>query len=460
MAAAKKTGSARVRCGSKLAVAIGVLCAVGRVAAQSDSLPAIRERPAVEPLVPGDAPVDYDDFVGTYMEDAAHVKMAGKLWFIRFELLPGPAARWTASDDGRETYQIDGAVTLSGARLHIDWESGERRGRLAKVPEDETFIAMRWGQRHYLLLESEAEEFCRAVEAGHEPSYRDSIAHLRSGEWKLPVSGLPDLPMPWRAWLRSRSIEGQVSRIEDGGAWIDRGESSGLRPGDRLALFDPSVLIPQRELIALEVVDLLPDTARVRCPANWARHLKVGQWVSTLRTLNHQRLAVPTRSVKVRDRSLNKLPENRLVLSVKPLAPRPGTEGRCNEWAETLRAYVGRDDSLEAPGSLSPRPELRGALDGIAIADLTPALITEAIRLPLSRPETVRQAAVLVSYWNQRQRGVHPVAFDADAQRITPLALHERLQALYDWAEWWRATAADPQALASWTAAVSRAGGY
>jgi hypothetical protein len=94
------------------------------------------------------------------------------------------------------------------------------------------------------------------------------------------------------------------------------------------------------------------------------------------------------------------------------------------------------------------------------VADLTPAVINEVARVPLSRPVAVRQAAMLVSYWDERQRRVRPVAFDSNEQRITPLALAERLQALDDWAEWWRATSADPAALAAWEEAVRQAGGH
>jgi hypothetical protein len=440
---------------------LGLFAGPAWAAAQLAELPPpkVAEAP-VEPLVASDLPLEYGDFVGTYFEDSSHVRIPGREWFVRFELLTGGGARWTASDDGRSTYEVNGTTSLADRRLRIDWESGDRNGRLVSVPEEETFIAMTWGARHYLLPEGRAEEFCRDVDAGYEPrALHHGIPLLRSDEWKLPTPGLPVLPMPWRAWLRTAAVEGRVVSVDGDGGWIDRGESSGLRGGDLLAVFELTARVPQQKLFPVEIVEVLPDRARVSCSPMWTENLEVGQWVSTLHAVNHHRLPVPVRSVKVPDRRLNRVPENRLVLAIEALEPRPGTEEAHPDWLETVQGFIGRDGSSLAAEGRSPRTELRASLDAVPIADLTPAILNEALRVPLSRPEPVRQTAALVAYWNERERGVHRVEFDPDEGRITPLALQERLQALYDWAEWWRATSADPTLLAEWTAAVHQAGG-
>jgi hypothetical protein len=66
----------------------------------------------------------------------------------------------------------------------------------------ESFRPVRWGKRHYLVPLGDLMSFVNAVNLGREP--RDGahgLHYLRQDDWKLPVTGLPDLPEPYRGYL-------------------------------------------------------------------------------------------------------------------------------------------------------------------------------------------------------------------------------------------------------------------
>lgn len=95
---------------------------------------------------------------------------------------------------------------------------------------------VRWGDRTYLIEEGEFADFCNDVNAGSEPR-EDSHGGVyeRKGDESKQVTGLPEVPEAWRAWLFESPRKGHVVRAEGDSTWvIDLGAADGLRPGMQL----------------------------------------------------------------------------------------------------------------------------------------------------------------------------------------------------------------------------------
>jgi hypothetical protein len=98
--------------------------------------------------------------------------------------------------------------------------------------------AVTWGDRLYLVADSELIDFCNAVNDGGEP--RDlawGSFFLREEDWSRPATGAPKVPDGYREQLLSAPVRGRlVARIDERSGTVDRGERDGLRPGMTLYL--------------------------------------------------------------------------------------------------------------------------------------------------------------------------------------------------------------------------------
>lgn len=74
---------------------------------------------------------------------------------------------------------------------------------------------IRWGERRYLLSEDRGVDFVDAMHHGYEPRNQAyGFFLLAVGDEKKPVTGLPELPDPLRALVRTRPLLLRVSKVE------------------------------------------------------------------------------------------------------------------------------------------------------------------------------------------------------------------------------------------------------
>jgi hypothetical protein len=95
------------------------------------------------------------------------------------------------------------------------------------------YIPVRWGERLYLIPETERREFCNHVNWGGEP--RDGPHghfYLRQGDWDKKATGLPGVPKDWDSLLLKKPLQGRVIEVLGGGqARVDLGADSGVWKG-------------------------------------------------------------------------------------------------------------------------------------------------------------------------------------------------------------------------------------
>jgi hypothetical protein len=118
---------------------------------------------------------------------------------------------------------------------------------------------VRWGERLYLIPPDELLDFCNEVNDGGEPrSDAHGLVLLRQDDWTLPVSGRPELPEPFQAYLLSEPVRGNLVKGDGERAGIvDRGSSQGLRPG--MVLYSQGSL----DLVQYRVISTSPDACVV-----------------------------------------------------------------------------------------------------------------------------------------------------------------------------------------------------
>lgn len=134
---------------------------------------------------------------------------------IAFSLAPnrGVAATWR------------GCLGLYGAnRGRVVEENGVLRMRYDRPNASgfggfpETLRPVAWGERRYLIPEAKMMGFVNALHHGYEPRKQmHGMFLLAQGDEKRPVVGLPDLPLRYRALLRTQPLSVRVvaSALED-----------------------------------------------------------------------------------------------------------------------------------------------------------------------------------------------------------------------------------------------------
>lgn len=89
---------------------------------------------------------------------------------------------------------VSGYATGTASQLVLD------HPRPSKHRGPQTYLAIRWGSRDYLVEEEEVADFCAAINDGSEPRTKPAGRfYLRHGDWNKPVAGIPALPEPCRA---------------------------------------------------------------------------------------------------------------------------------------------------------------------------------------------------------------------------------------------------------------------
>lgn len=115
-----------------------------------------------------------------------------------------------------------------------------------------------WGDRHYLVSQTQWLIFCNAVNQGKEPrSGGLGEFFLRNGDERKPVGGLPTVPAPWNEYLLREPVLAKVVKVlASGDAVIDAGSAAGLRKGMEL---HP----PKLYLFSDQVVDSVEENSAV-----------------------------------------------------------------------------------------------------------------------------------------------------------------------------------------------------
>lgn len=123
--------------------------------------------------------------------------------------------RVEAGQDGISFIPDPGSKLCDGSSIRKKWQ------------------AIPWGERLYLLEETEMLDFVNQVNRGSEPRSTPLGAfYLRDGDQKRPASGKPAVPARWRDYVLDRPASGRVvALLGDRLAEVDIGYRQGIRPG-------------------------------------------------------------------------------------------------------------------------------------------------------------------------------------------------------------------------------------
>lgn len=168
-----------------------------------------------------------------------------------------------------------GTVRQEGRRLLLDCAWDNDRPGLPKLPTELHIVP--WGERRYLIPADRMVDFTTWIHRGYEPRRIDRGGFLlRRGDALRPVSGRPELPPPWQAYLLDAPIEATilaVGRETERPAGSDRFvtvttpvtvrvESAGLLlPGMELSTVDA---FEHRHSVTVEITDVWGPVARGR----------------------------------------------------------------------------------------------------------------------------------------------------------------------------------------------------
>lgn len=172
--------------------------------------------------------------------------------------------------DGRPLF-YDGVVKVGELQITLDWTFNAEALRLAPgVLDDngaksfsETLIPVRWGKRWYLITDAQSARFVRDVVRGDEPRFAEDGLHLlRAGDWKIRVSGRPEVPEDWKKRFPPDHFATRITRqLTYHRAEIGAGSRQGLAPGMLLTLFSEKFGATD-----LDVVSVTAGTAVIENP--------------------------------------------------------------------------------------------------------------------------------------------------------------------------------------------------
>lgn len=111
-------------------------------------------------------------------------------------------------------YASIGEVDADAGGLHLKRLPQGTRPMMNFLAEPEVLLPIAWGARRYLVAESQIGQFALDVHSGGEPrcNVRGGVL-LRSGDERLVVSGLPELPARWQGLLRREALVLHVTAL-------------------------------------------------------------------------------------------------------------------------------------------------------------------------------------------------------------------------------------------------------
>jgi hypothetical protein len=125
---------------------------------------------------------------------------------------------------------LEGPVAVKAGRVTLE---------CTVSPETEKLIPISWGNRLYLIEDSDADQFIRDVVRGYEPRASSEGSHLlRVGDSKVRVWGRPEVPEAWQKEFPPDNFSTRVARqLAYHRAEIDAGSRDGLAAGMLLTLY-------------------------------------------------------------------------------------------------------------------------------------------------------------------------------------------------------------------------------
>jgi hypothetical protein len=177
-----------------------------------------------------------------------------------------PDGSYTAvAVDCTQNYTFTGSYVVNDGLIVLTPKSGVRRDNGGANEETifpakdgaagagvERYVAIRWGERLYLVGDDEVLAFCNAANLGVEPrkdiwkdaeymfAYRGAYFgtfHLRAGDEDRPATGLPEVPDKWKPYVLKKPVAGKVVSLGEGKtATINLGGKQGMKVGMVLAV--------------------------------------------------------------------------------------------------------------------------------------------------------------------------------------------------------------------------------
>ncbi len=138
------------------------------------------------------------------------------------------------------------------------------------------------------------------------------------------------------------------------------------------------------------------------------------------------------------------------ILAFEKLPPMPGTEEQFEEWSGWVHTYF-----IEAPPPREGKA-IKLEIDKLDPIDAAPAFINALIGLDMSDEIQVRDAFVLIDYWQDREGRKMHFNF-LDASRMSEDDIDKRDEVAEGWAELWRKKMADPEKIATFRLEVEEA---
>jgi hypothetical protein len=162
----------------------------------------------------------------------------------------------------------DGRAKLVNGRLILKPENPSREDQFGVATE---YIPVRWGKRRYLISRDQMKSFCNDVNLGSEPRRGlHGLFYLRVGDQAQKVTGRPNVPRDWEAFLLKAPVRAKVIKVlADGSAQVDCGVESGVCKG--MALYTDTS-------IRVEVIEVEPKTAVIQVTPSRGL-IKIGQQV-------------------------------------------------------------------------------------------------------------------------------------------------------------------------------------
>ena len=182
---------------------------------------------------------------GTYSKDSGACTMGAKesgKYFLADGTVRFTVLKYTGVHFSDESKEVD-LLNPEARKEFFGYRDDEK---VEPLKTEFTLLAVKWGERVYLIDESNLRDFSNAINLGLEPRtallsqpYYGSF-FLRESDLQKDVSGKPSLPAQWQSFLLSDTVTAKIVRIENQDktqiATINRGSQDGLKVGMRLLI--------------------------------------------------------------------------------------------------------------------------------------------------------------------------------------------------------------------------------
>jgi hypothetical protein len=200
---------------------------------------------------------------GTYSQDSGACTMATKRsgkYFLSDGIVRFTILKYTGVQFSDESKEID-LFNSEALKEFFGYGNDEK----VEPPTTEfSLVLVKWGERVYLIDDSNLRDFSNAINLGLEPRpelrsepYYGSF-FLREGDLQKSVTGKPSLPAEWQTFLLGKPVTAKIVAIETQDktqiATINRGSRDGLKVGMKLLLKDqePSLWSRGGEILSVE----------------------------------------------------------------------------------------------------------------------------------------------------------------------------------------------------------------